>query len=223
MTRDEIAAIVIALGDLVQIVRDADPADKSKIYTQLGLTLAYQLRRHGGSHKQITTEHAQCPRGDLNPETGEISQNLDLNSKTGEKSPDGGVHVAMLTGHPRFAPTRYRLLAAKQGLWSRLQGMRRCSRHACRGAPVDSGRGVSARVTDGARRAGRGARYPPIWAVSWESARGLIAAHNWIICKRMIRHVGRRLACSRSSGSRRFASDRRTDLLIMVSGSHLHE
>ncbi len=45
MTRDEIAAIVTALGDLVQIVRDADPADKSKIYTQLGLTLTYQLRR----------------------------------------------------------------------------------------------------------------------------------------------------------------------------------
>ncbi len=35
-----------------------------------------------------------CPRGDLNPETGEISLNLDLNSKTGEKSPDGGVHAA---------------------------------------------------------------------------------------------------------------------------------
>jgi hypothetical protein len=29
-----------------------------------------------------------CPRGDLNPETGEISLNLDLNSKTSEESPD---------------------------------------------------------------------------------------------------------------------------------------
>ena len=34
-----------------------------------------------------------CPRGDLNPETGEISLNLDLNSKTGGKSPDQGVHA----------------------------------------------------------------------------------------------------------------------------------
>jgi hypothetical protein len=34
----------------------------------------------------------------LNPETGEISLNLDLNSKTGEKSPDWGVHAAMLAG-----------------------------------------------------------------------------------------------------------------------------
>src|SRR3974390_3416756 len=35
-----------------------------------------------------------CPRGDLNPETGEISLITDLNSKTGEKSPDRGVHAA---------------------------------------------------------------------------------------------------------------------------------
>jgi hypothetical protein len=44
-----------------------------------------------------------CPRGDLNPETGEISLNLDLNSKTGEKSPDRGAHAAIVTGAPRLA------------------------------------------------------------------------------------------------------------------------
>jgi hypothetical protein len=37
-----------------------------------------------------------CPRGDLNPHSGEISPNLGLNSKTGEKSPDRGVHANML-------------------------------------------------------------------------------------------------------------------------------
>ena len=39
-----------------------------------------------------------CPRGDLNPEIGEISLNLGLNSKTGEKSPDRGVHAAHGSG-----------------------------------------------------------------------------------------------------------------------------
>jgi hypothetical protein len=39
MSRDDIAAIVSALGDLVQVVRDADPAD---IYTQLGMTLTHR-------------------------------------------------------------------------------------------------------------------------------------------------------------------------------------
>jgi len=37
---------------------------------------------------------AMCPRGDLNPETGEISLNMDLNSKTGKESPDQGSHAA---------------------------------------------------------------------------------------------------------------------------------
>jgi hypothetical protein len=44
-----------------------------------------------------------CPRGDLNPETGEISLNLDLNSKTGEKSPDRGVHAVIVAATPWLA------------------------------------------------------------------------------------------------------------------------
>jgi hypothetical protein len=40
--------------------------------------------------------------GNLNPHDGEISLDLDLNSKTGEKSPDRGVHAKNihLTGVP---------------------------------------------------------------------------------------------------------------------------
>ena len=46
MTRDGIAAIVAALGDLVQVIRDADPADKAELYTQLGLTMTYRPQKH---------------------------------------------------------------------------------------------------------------------------------------------------------------------------------
>jgi hypothetical protein len=49
-----------------------------------------------------------CPRGDLNPETGEISLNLDLNSKTGEKSPDRGVHAVIVAATPRHASNELR-------------------------------------------------------------------------------------------------------------------
>ena len=42
MSRDDIAAIVAALADLAQVVREADPADKADIYAQLNLTLTYQ-------------------------------------------------------------------------------------------------------------------------------------------------------------------------------------
>ena len=39
MSRDDIAAIVAALAE---VVREADPADKADIYAQLNLTLTYQ-------------------------------------------------------------------------------------------------------------------------------------------------------------------------------------
>ena len=45
MTRDELAALVAALGDLVQVIRDADPADKADLYAQLGLILTYRPQK----------------------------------------------------------------------------------------------------------------------------------------------------------------------------------
>ena len=41
MTREEITSLVTALGDLMQVLRDADPADKAEVYSHLGLTLTY--------------------------------------------------------------------------------------------------------------------------------------------------------------------------------------
>jgi hypothetical protein len=52
---------------------------------------------------------------DLNPETGEISLNLGLNSKTGEKSPDRGVHAPMVAGAPCLESRELRRLAAEAG------------------------------------------------------------------------------------------------------------
>lgn len=40
MTRGEIATLVQAIGDLMQVIKDADPSDKAEIYGQLSLTLA---------------------------------------------------------------------------------------------------------------------------------------------------------------------------------------
>jgi site-specific DNA recombinase len=42
MSKDEIASIVNGLADLLAVLRDADPTDKSEIYSQLGLGLAYE-------------------------------------------------------------------------------------------------------------------------------------------------------------------------------------
>jgi hypothetical protein len=42
MNRDEIAAIVAALGEIAGVVQEADPADKADIYAKIRLTLTYQ-------------------------------------------------------------------------------------------------------------------------------------------------------------------------------------
>ena len=52
----------------------------------------------------------------LEPQAGEISLDLDLNSKTGEKSPDRGVHAAMVGEAHRLASSKLRRLTADPGL-----------------------------------------------------------------------------------------------------------
>ncbi|MEV6370177.1 hypothetical protein AB0L86_25170 [Micromonospora musae] len=42
MSGTEITSLVTALGDIATVLRDADPADKAKVYRQLGLRLTYQ-------------------------------------------------------------------------------------------------------------------------------------------------------------------------------------
>ncbi len=42
MSREEMEAVVTALGDLARLIQDADPQDKADIYAKLRLTLTYQ-------------------------------------------------------------------------------------------------------------------------------------------------------------------------------------
>lgn len=70
MTADEIESIVTALGSIIKVLRDADPADKAKIYAGVGLHLTYEP-----GQKKVIAEAAppaimyegSCPRGDSNP------------------------------------------------------------------------------------------------------------------------------------------------------------
>lgn len=43
MTADEITAIVTALGDMIDVLARAEPADKIKIYARLGLRMTHDL------------------------------------------------------------------------------------------------------------------------------------------------------------------------------------
>ena len=68
--REEITSLVTALGDLIQVLRDADPADKAEVYSQLGLTLTYHpedKRVIAEARPETIMYVGKCPRGDLNP------------------------------------------------------------------------------------------------------------------------------------------------------------
>ncbi|WP_328418430.1 zinc ribbon domain-containing protein [Micromonospora sp. NBC_00389] len=52
MTQEEITTLVQALGHIVTVLHDADPADKAEVYRQLGLRLTY--------HPQTQTVHAKA-------------------------------------------------------------------------------------------------------------------------------------------------------------------
>jgi hypothetical protein len=112
-------------------------------------------------------------RGDLNPHAGEISLDLDLNLKTGEKSPDGGVHAVRVVGAPRLASSGFRRLAAERALCTpRIRGLEACQAgrrlgHAVVAPPAYTGAGSSAHATGtsggvGTRRAGSAFDLAPV-------------------------------------------------------------
>ena len=70
MTREEITDLVTTLGEVIQVLKEADPADKAEVYSRLGLRLTY----HPGGKRVIAEVRPdlgvyvrECPRGDLNP------------------------------------------------------------------------------------------------------------------------------------------------------------
>jgi hypothetical protein len=70
MTRDDLAAIAAALGDLVRVIREADPADKAAIYTQLGPTLTYQPGRRvveAAIKPSLNVRKGSVPEGAFEP------------------------------------------------------------------------------------------------------------------------------------------------------------
>jgi site-specific DNA recombinase len=66
MTREEIANFVTTLGNLIQVLEDADPADKAEVYSRLGLTLTYhpEERRVLAEMRSKADMYVEkCPRG----------------------------------------------------------------------------------------------------------------------------------------------------------------
>ncbi len=70
LSREEIAALVNAITDVLAVLRDADSRDKAELYSQLGLKLTYnpsaRTIKARADLGEICTQ-LSCPRGDLNP------------------------------------------------------------------------------------------------------------------------------------------------------------
>ncbi|WP_156313116.1 hypothetical protein [Micromonospora sp. HK10] len=73
ISRAEIIALVTALGDITSVLRDADPADKTEVYRQLGLRLAYQPEmqtvRAEVRSQRAPWGYGLCPRPELTTTT----------------------------------------------------------------------------------------------------------------------------------------------------------
>jgi hypothetical protein len=67
ITREEITSLVNALGDLMTVLTEADPADMAEVYQQLGLTLTYDpaaKRVKAEARPESIMYVRECPRGD---------------------------------------------------------------------------------------------------------------------------------------------------------------
>lgn len=68
MTTEQISALVAGLGEILTVLRDADPRDKAKIYAGVGLHLTYQPSRQtviAEAKPPAIMYESSCPRGDL--------------------------------------------------------------------------------------------------------------------------------------------------------------
>lgn len=77
MTQEQIASVVTALGDILAVLRDADPADKTEIYSQLGLCLTYQPGRRivrAEAHLDQTSRFSTMSEGRVAPYVHALSQ-----------------------------------------------------------------------------------------------------------------------------------------------------
>jgi hypothetical protein len=71
LTREEIRTIVATLADVVHVIEQADPRDKTEIYHQLGLRITRTEKRCWSrpDRTPLPCAYRLCPRGDLNPHT----------------------------------------------------------------------------------------------------------------------------------------------------------
>ncbi len=67
LTKEEVRALVAALGDMVAALQQADPVDKAQAYRELGINLTYSPDGTVRVEAKPRVYSGVCRRGDLNP------------------------------------------------------------------------------------------------------------------------------------------------------------
>lgn len=69
MSKEEIQTLIEALGNIRDVLEDADPTDKAEVYRQLGLRLTYRPGKRTVRAETNLDPHSwgygTCPRRDL--------------------------------------------------------------------------------------------------------------------------------------------------------------
>jgi hypothetical protein len=59
MTASEINSVVTAIGSILDVLREVDPADKAKIYSGVGLRLTYRPARNAVIAEEAYGDHVR--------------------------------------------------------------------------------------------------------------------------------------------------------------------
>jgi hypothetical protein len=116
MSRDQLAAVVNGLGNLLDVLGSAAPEDKAEVYRRLGLRLTYDAARRvviaesdpwkGATGREPTSPSeppdrvgkSKCRRGDFNPHyTCALARSL-LHSVSPTGGFSGGMKAAVRSG-----------------------------------------------------------------------------------------------------------------------------
>jgi site-specific DNA recombinase len=87
LTEDDIRTLITGLGDLRDIIRDAEPAVKAAIYEQLGLKVTYLPGQDKLRADVTISPETFTPKSDKYGEMGRV-RGGDLNTQEGEISPN---------------------------------------------------------------------------------------------------------------------------------------
>jgi hypothetical protein len=115
MTQEEITSLVTGVGEIMQALNEADPADKAEVYGRLGLTLTYHPSETGPGRSPTRFDHVRkrVSEGGLEPTKSRIFPDSALEYAGGGEIPCPGISCAHASGRGSAGVKRIRRAASR--------------------------------------------------------------------------------------------------------------